>query len=189
MVFSPVQTFVFAPITRNKPCFLSGKGTSKFFNFPHVTPFFCQFRDETFYFLQFPEYTIFSSLFAKQSFFFKKNPTIAPPTYHLVGPCRLLLLRTSSKCRGHCVPHTSASGTISTRAAEIADHNHQAKRVRTVPQSFAVVSGDHRYCYSLICISRSLPLPLSWINPTALSNDGDLLRTASILNLVSGVHS
>ena len=54
---------------------------------PHISPAFCQFCEQTFYLLQFAEQTIFSSLFAEQSFFFKKkNPNIAPSTYHLVTP-------------------------------------------------------------------------------------------------------
>ena len=69
--------FFWLLLTRNKLFFISGKVTRRP---PYITPLFCQFREQSFYFLQFAEQTIFSSLFAKQSvFFFKKTPIALPP--------------------------------------------------------------------------------------------------------------
>ena len=57
MMFFPCANFFFSLLTRNKPFFISGKGQSIFF--PHITPFFCQFCEQTVYFLQVAEQILF----------------------------------------------------------------------------------------------------------------------------------
>ena len=81
--FFPVQTFFFAP--NQKQTFFPSQGKEQAILSPHITPFLCQFCEQTFYLLQFTEQTIFPSLFAEQSFVFSKNHSPLY-TYHLVGP-------------------------------------------------------------------------------------------------------
>ena len=58
--------FFFAP--NQKQTFFSSQAKEQAKFFLHITPWFCQFCEQTFYFSQFTEQTNFSSLFAKQFF-------------------------------------------------------------------------------------------------------------------------
>ena len=92
--FFPLCKLFFSLLTRNKP-FLPLRQRNKQIFFPHITPFFCQFCEQTFYFLHFAEQTIFSSLLQTIFFFFKKTP-------HSPPPCIIWSAPWSSKCRS-CV--------------------------------------------------------------------------------------
>ena len=76
MVFSPVQFFFFAP--NQKQAFVSSQAKEQAYFFPHITPFFCQFCEQTFIFYSLLNKVFFSSLFAEQSFSQKKPPRPLP---------------------------------------------------------------------------------------------------------------
>ena len=72
-------------LTRNKPFFISGKGTNKFvLPHRHITPFFCLFCEQTFYFLQFAEQTIFYHSLLNKSFLFQKKTIATPPPRRII---------------------------------------------------------------------------------------------------------
>ena len=69
--FFPLSKLFFSLLTRNKLFFSQAKEHA--LSPLHITPLFCQFCEDFFFFFQFAEQTIFLSLFAKQSFFFQKK--------------------------------------------------------------------------------------------------------------------
>ena len=79
--FPQCKLFFFTPNQKQTIFFLSGKLREKKNSPPHITPPFCQFCKQPFYFYK------FASLFlAEQSLFVFKKKDNPPHTYHLVGP-------------------------------------------------------------------------------------------------------
>ena len=89
MDFSPVQTFSWL-LTRNQLLFSLRQRNKQIPS--QITPFYCEFCEQTFYFLQFAEQTIRSSLFDEQYIIFLNH------TRHVSSGWPLMLLVILSLC-------------------------------------------------------------------------------------------
>ena len=110
MVFFPCANFVFAP--NQKQTSFASQARNKQIFFSYITPFCCQFCEQTFYFFQFAEQTIFQHFLLKNIFFKKPH---SPPNTRIIWSAPIVAKNDFVGTNGFEVPCSNIWGVTSAR--------------------------------------------------------------------------